>query len=67
MDSLPLETLSRLKFLGNGNGEPCLSSYATISRAREAAIERSSFSVLIMELDMGTMSTMIQLRKECEE
>jgi hypothetical protein len=50
MDSLPLETLSRLKFLGNG--KPCLSSYATIFRAWEAAIERSSFSVLIMKLDI---------------
>jgi hypothetical protein len=52
MDSLPLETLSRLKFLGNGNGKPYLSSCATISRAWEAVIERSSFSVLIMKLDI---------------
>jgi hypothetical protein len=54
MDCLPLGIISRIvRFRGYGNGKPCFSSYATISRAWEAAIERSSFSMLTIKPDIG--------------
>jgi hypothetical protein len=54
MDSLPFGIVSRIaRFRGYSNGKPCFSSYATISRAWEAAIERSSFGMLTIKPDIG--------------
>jgi hypothetical protein len=61
MDNLPPEILSRIvTFLRGSNDKPQLSSYTTISRAWQAAIERSIFKMVVINLDIVALQ---QLRK----